>query len=46
MLRGKTRNEQIQFLKDILKKIPADTRAADWAKGSLKALEEKEKSEK
>jgi len=46
MLRGKTRNEQIQLLKHILKKIPAGTRAADWAKGSLKALEEKEKSEK
>ena len=46
MLRGKTRRQQIEFLKDILKNIPVDTRAYDWAQGSLKGLEEKDKSEK
>lgn len=45
-LRGKTRSEQIQFLKDILKIIPDSTRAYSWAQGSLKGLEEKEKQEK
>jgi hypothetical protein len=46
LLQDKPRNEQVQFLKDVLKKIPADTRAADWAKESLKALEEQEGKEK
>jgi tetratricopeptide (TPR) repeat protein len=46
LLQGKSRDEQIQILKDILKKIPADTRAANWAQESLKTLEGKENQEK
>jgi len=40
ILRGKTRDEQIGFLDDILGEIPPGTRAAQWAQGSLEALKE------
>jgi len=46
MLRGKTRNQQIQFLKDIIKKLPMETAAFEWAQGSLGALEGKESPER
>lgn len=42
ILRSKTHNEQIQFLKDTIKKLPKHTRAFEWAQGSLEALEGRE----
>jgi hypothetical protein len=39
ILRGRNRNQQIQFLKDTIKKLNRGTVAFDWAQGSLKALE-------
>jgi len=46
MLRGKTRNQQVQFLKDTIKKLDRRTVAFVWAQGSLKALEGEEKPER
>lgn len=46
MLRGKTHNQQIQFLKDIIKKLQKGTAAFEWAQGSLEALEGKESPER